>query len=82
MQLCQNLGISGGFEHPKPPLGTPLHNDGAVHRISITTVGIVCHSELWATALLLAYRMFLKYMCALHTKRAEQEDFIFVMRGV
>ena len=24
MQLCQNFGISGGFEHPKPPLGTPL----------------------------------------------------------
>ena len=23
-QFCQNFGISGGFEHPKPPLGTPL----------------------------------------------------------
>jgi hypothetical protein len=28
-QLCQNFGISwggGGVEHPKPPVGTPLHN--------------------------------------------------------
>jgi len=24
MQLCQNFGISGGFEHPKPHLGMPL----------------------------------------------------------